>query len=197
MKYTKSSKLGVLFVFVNCDIPDRALKVRVKHFGSAYGGGVFSLSCSAKCNYWTPFWKLSTVKLLCYSTLTQYKTHCVGNQYLLATMQHSTYGLVFFCFYDWRYGLSCDAFWSNPSTHLPFRENSRVMRRWWGGGGGGAPAGPAASYTDISQYRLRFWVLTAIKERVPFELLDSAALLWRESCGCGGQLVFLNFITII
>jgi hypothetical protein len=31
--------------------------------------------------------------------------------------------------------------------------------------------------TDISQYRLRFWVLSAIKERVPFELLDSAALL--------------------
>jgi hypothetical protein len=32
-----------------------------------------------------------------------------------------------------------------------------------------------------------FWVLSAIHtHHVPFELLDSAALLWRESCGGGG-----------
>jgi hypothetical protein len=43
-----------------------------------------------------------------------------------------------------------------------------------------------------------FWVLSAIyTDRVPFELLDSAALLWRESCGGGGQIVFLNLTTII
>jgi hypothetical protein len=34
-------------------------------------------------------------------------------------------------------------------------------------------------------------------DNVPFELLDSAALLWRESYGGGGQIVFLNLITII
>jgi hypothetical protein len=51
--------------------------------------------------------------------------------------------------------------------------------------------------TDISQYRLRFGFSVLYTDRVPFELLDSAALLWRESCGGGGQIVFLNMTTII
>jgi hypothetical protein len=51
--------------------------------------------------------------------------------------------------------------------------------------------------TDISQYRLRFGFSLLYMDRVPFELLDSAALLWRESCGGGGQIVFLNLTTII
>jgi hypothetical protein len=32
---------------------------------------------------------------------------------------------------------------------------------------------------------------------VAFELVDSAALLWSNSCGGGGQIVFLNLTTII
>jgi hypothetical protein len=51
--------------------------------------------------------------------------------------------------------------------------------------------------TDISQYTLCFGFSLLFTDRVPFELLDSAALLWRESCGGGGQIVFLNFTTII
>jgi hypothetical protein len=51
--------------------------------------------------------------------------------------------------------------------------------------------------TDISQYRLRFGFSLLYTDRVPFELLDSAALLWRESCGGGGQILFLNLTTII
>jgi hypothetical protein len=39
---------------------------------------------------------------------------------------------------------------------------------------------------DISQYRLLFGFFLLYTDRVPFELLDSAALLWRESCGGGG-----------
>jgi hypothetical protein len=54
-----------------------------------------------------------------------------------------------------------------------------------------------AATTDISQYRLRFGFSLLYTDRVPFELLDSAALLRRESCGGGGQIVFLNFTTII
>jgi hypothetical protein len=50
---------------------------------------------------------------------------------------------------------------------------------------------------DISQYRRHFGFFLLDTDRVPFELLDSAALLWRESCGGGGQIVFLNFTTII
>jgi hypothetical protein len=34
-------------------------------------------------------------------------------------------------------------------------------------------------------------------DRVPFELLDIAALLCRESCGGGGKIVFLNVTTTI
>jgi hypothetical protein len=50
---------------------------------------------------------------------------------------------------------------------------------------------------DISQYRLLFGFSPLYTDRVPFELLDSAALLWRESCGGGSQIVFLNLTTII
>jgi hypothetical protein len=39
---------------------------------------------------------------------------------------------------------------------------------------------------DISQYRLLFGFSLLYTDRVPFELLDSAALLLRESCGGGG-----------
>jgi hypothetical protein len=41
-------------------------------------------------------------------------------------------------------------------------------------------------HTDILQYRLRFWFFLLYKSM--FESLDSAALLWRESCGWGGQI---------
>jgi hypothetical protein len=34
-----------------------------------------------------------------------------------------------------------------------------------------------AAATDISQYRLRFWFSLLYADHVPFELLDSAALL--------------------
>jgi hypothetical protein len=47
---------------------------------------------------------------------------------------------------------------------------------------------------DISQYRLLFGLLLQYTDRVPFELLDSAALLelrWR-----GANTVFLNLTTI-
>jgi hypothetical protein len=50
---------------------------------------------------------------------------------------------------------------------------------------------------DISQYRLLFGFSQLYMERVPFELFDSAALLRRDSCSGGGQIVFLNFTTII
>jgi hypothetical protein len=50
---------------------------------------------------------------------------------------------------------------------------------------------------DNSQYRLLFGFFLLYTDRVPFELLDSAALLGRESCGGGGQIVFLNLTTII
>jgi hypothetical protein len=50
---------------------------------------------------------------------------------------------------------------------------------------------------DTSQYRLLFGFFLIYTDRVPFELLDSAALLRRESCGGGGQIVFLNLTTII
>jgi hypothetical protein len=50
---------------------------------------------------------------------------------------------------------------------------------------------------DVSQYRLLLELSLLYTDRVPFELLDSAALLRRESCGGGGQLVFLNLTTII
>jgi hypothetical protein len=47
---------------------------------------------------------------------------------------------------------------------------------------------------DTLQYNIDcLLVLSA----VPFALLDSAALLCRESCGGGGQIVFLNLTTII
>jgi hypothetical protein len=50
---------------------------------------------------------------------------------------------------------------------------------------------------DTLQYRLLFGFFLLHTDRVPFELLDSAALLWWESCGGGGQILFLNLITII
>jgi hypothetical protein len=50
---------------------------------------------------------------------------------------------------------------------------------------------------DISQHRLLFVFSLLNTDRVPFELLHSAALLRRESCGGGGQIVFLNLPTII
>jgi hypothetical protein len=50
---------------------------------------------------------------------------------------------------------------------------------------------------DISQYRLLFGFFLLYANRVPFELLDSPALIRRESCGGGGQIVFLNLTTII
>jgi hypothetical protein len=50
---------------------------------------------------------------------------------------------------------------------------------------------------DISQYRLLFGFSLLYTDRVPFELLVSAALLRRESCGGGGKLVFLSMTTII
>jgi hypothetical protein len=50
---------------------------------------------------------------------------------------------------------------------------------------------------DISQYRLLFGFSLLYTDRVPFELLDSAALLRREICGGGGQIAFLNLTTII
>jgi hypothetical protein len=56
---------------------------------------------------------------------------------------------------------------------------------------------PLAVLIDISQYRLLFGFFLLYTDHVPFELLDSAALLWRESCGGGGQIVFLNLTTII
>jgi hypothetical protein len=52
-------------------------------------------------------------------------------------------------------------------------------------------------HRDISQYRLLFGLSLLYTDRVPFELLDSAALQRRESCGGGDQIVFLNLITII
>jgi hypothetical protein len=51
--------------------------------------------------------------------------------------------------------------------------------------------------TDISQYRLRFGLSLLHTDRVPFELLDSAAFLRRESCGGGWKIVFQNLTTII
>jgi hypothetical protein len=50
---------------------------------------------------------------------------------------------------------------------------------------------------DISQYILLFGLFLLFTDSFPFELLDSAALLRRESCGGGGQIVFLNLTTII
>jgi hypothetical protein len=50
---------------------------------------------------------------------------------------------------------------------------------------------------DISQYRLLLGFFLLYTDRVLFELLDSAALLWREGCGGGGPIVFLNLTTII
>jgi hypothetical protein len=50
---------------------------------------------------------------------------------------------------------------------------------------------------DISQYRLLLGFFLLYTDRVPFELLDSAALVLRESCGGEGQIVFLNLTTII
>jgi hypothetical protein len=51
------------------------------------------------------------------------------------------------------------------------------------------------STIDISQYRLLFGFSLLYTHHVPFELLDNA--VWRESCGGGGQRVFLNLTTII
>jgi hypothetical protein len=50
---------------------------------------------------------------------------------------------------------------------------------------------------NSQQYRLLFVFSLLSTDRVPFELLDSAALLWRESSGGGGQIVFLNLTTIM
>jgi hypothetical protein len=47
-------------------------------------------------------------------------------------------------------------------------------------------------HIDISQCRLLFGFFLLYTGRIPFELLDGAALLWRESCGGGGQIVFKN-----
>jgi hypothetical protein len=41
---------------------------------------------------------------------------------------------------------------------------------------------------DISQYRLLLGFFLLYADRVPFELLNSAVLLWRESCGGRGQI---------
>jgi hypothetical protein len=49
----------------------------------------------------------------------------------------------------------------------------------------------------MSQYRLLLGFFLLYTDSVPFELLDSAALVSRESCGGGGQIVFLNLTTII
>jgi hypothetical protein len=43
-------------------------------------------------------------------------------------------------------------------------------------------------YIDIWQYRLLLGVFLLYTDRVPFKLLDSAALVWRESSGGGGQI---------
>jgi hypothetical protein len=41
--------------------------------------------------------------------------------------------------------------------------------------------------TDISHYKLFFgFFLPYRKDCVPFELIDSAALIWSNSCGSGG-----------
>jgi hypothetical protein len=56
---------------------------------------------------------------------------------------------------------------------------------------------PGAASIDISQYRLLFGFCLLYTDRVPFDLLDSAALLLSESCGGRGQIVFLNLTTII
>jgi hypothetical protein len=50
---------------------------------------------------------------------------------------------------------------------------------------------------DISQYRLLFGFSLLYTNCDPFELLDSAALLLRESWGGGGKIIFLNLTTII
>jgi hypothetical protein len=53
------------------------------------------------------------------------------------------------------------------------------------------------THIDISQYRLLLEFILLYTDHVPFELLDIAALLCRESCGGGGHIVFLNLTTII
>jgi hypothetical protein len=50
---------------------------------------------------------------------------------------------------------------------------------------------------SVEHVWVEYHVAESYTDRVPFELLDSAALLWRESCGGGGQTVFLNLTTII
>jgi hypothetical protein len=52
-------------------------------------------------------------------------------------------------------------------------------------------------HRHLTIYRLLFGFFLQYTDSVRFVLLDSAALLWRESYGWGGQIVFLNFTTII
>jgi hypothetical protein len=56
---------------------------------------------------------------------------------------------------------------------------------------------PRTPPIDVSQYRRLLGFSLLYTYRVPIELLDSAALICRESCGGGGQIVFLNLTTII
>jgi hypothetical protein len=46
------------------------------------------------------------------------------------------------------------------------------------------------SSTDISHYRLLFVFFLLNTDCLPFELVDSAALLWGKSCFGGGQVTF-------
>jgi hypothetical protein len=57
---------------------------------------------------------------------------------------------------------------------------------------------PAHRYLTIKTAAFWGFFPAIYTDRVPFELLDSAALLRRESCGGGGgAIVFLNLTTII
>jgi hypothetical protein len=57
---------------------------------------------------------------------------------------------------------------------------------------------PLLNTIDISQYRLLFVFFLLYTDRVPFELLDSPALVYMKGeLRWRGQIVFINLTTII